>query len=591
MTASTVVPEDGTRTATDADAAPGADADLGADGPAPPADRWFERAGIAAYLLAVAAVVAAILVWLDGTLVYVIDDPAIHLSIADTLVRDGTWGVQAGSFQSASSSPVWTLLVAAATAVAPAGDQWVPLVLNVAAGLAVIVLVGRNQTLVRPGERRVDALAVAVLVVVALFLPGLAVVGMEHTLHAALVLAVAVLVQRAANDPAGRPGRAWRPGLVAALLVLATLTRFETAFLAFGLAAGLLADSVAAGDRGLVGAARRVVGRAALVTGSVGATLVAFAVVNVALGGAVLPNSVLDKSQGVGSTNGQQDGAGLIDIAGRFARDPLLSGLVMLAVTYVLLTWGRPAGRRVTAVALVVATALHSVFADMGWYERYQAYLIAVGVYVALGVLAEVPVAARRRGLAALVVLTCAFGATKVGLLAKAPHAADDMYRAQYQAGLFLDRYYRDQPVATDQLGYISLLHHGPITDLGGLADYEVLRNRPEDGPEVPAYLSQLADERGFRVAVLYGVGTLADVPPDWVLAGTLVLDGEPITGVSDEFMFWAVDPDEVEPLLQHLEDFAPTLPARVHLELNEFAGFQAAAAESAAEPGAEPVP
>ena len=43
-----------------------------------------------------------------------------------------------------------------------------------------------------------------------------------------------------------------------------------------------------------------------------------------------------------------------------------------------------------------------------------------------------------------------------------APRAADDMHRQQYQAGQFLARYYDGEPVATDQLGYIGYLHHGP---------------------------------------------------------------------------------------------------------------------------------
>ena len=524
--------------------------------------RSFERWGIAVYLVAIVAVVGAIVGWLGGTLVYVVDDPAIHLSIADTLVHHGTWGVQEGSFQSASSSPVWTLLVAAATALMPPDvDMWAPLVLNVLAGLAVLVLLGRHQSVLNPGARRVDVVGVAVLVVVVLFLPGLAVVGMEHTLHIALVLAVVALVQE--------PGP-WRPWLVGGLLAVATLTRFETAFVAFGLAVGLLLD--AGPTRWVI---RRAIRQAAVVVGSVGATLVAFAAVNVALGGGVLPNSVLDKGQGVGSTNGQADGASVVDVAMRFTRDPVLTGLVVVAVAYLLVTWGRPATRRVSAVALVVATALHATFADMGWYERYQAYLIAIGLYVALGVLAELPAEARRRGLAALLLLACAFGVVKVSLLAKAPLAADDMYRAQYQAGLFLDRYYDGQAVATDQLGYISLLHEGPLTDLGGLADYEVLRDRPE-GPALPGYLATLAKERGFEVAVVYGTDGLSSVPPDWVLAGAFELDGEPVTGVSNQLLFFAVRPDEALPLQEHLRDFEGELPGRVRLQLNEFAGLQA---------------
>ncbi|HEV7762400.1 MAG TPA: hypothetical protein VGO78_25500, partial [Acidimicrobiales bacterium] len=172
--------------------------------------RGFGRWGLGSYLGVVAVLVAAIWVWLDGVLVYVLDDPAIHLSVADELVRHGTWGVEAGSFQSASSSPLWTLLVAAGLAVTPSGlEEWVPLVLNVLAGIGVVVVLGRNQRVLQPGRQRgLETLATVMIVVVALFLPGLAVVGMEHSLQLLLVLAAVVLVQ---SDASGDPGAERRP--------------------------------------------------------------------------------------------------------------------------------------------------------------------------------------------------------------------------------------------------------------------------------------------------------------------------------------------------------------------------------------------
>src|SRR5690606_37714694 len=125
------------------------------------------------------------------------------------------------------------------------------------------------------------------------------------------------------------------------------------------------------------------------------------------------------------------------------------------------------------AIALVVAAVLHTGLAEVGWYERYQAYLVALGVYVLLGVLAEVPRHLRTRLLWAIAGLGLALGALKANLVVKAPLAADDMYRQQYHAARFLERYDEGEPVATDQLGYISWFHGGPITDFAGLGDRE----------------------------------------------------------------------------------------------------------------------
>jgi hypothetical protein len=545
--------------------------------PAPPAPaRGFERWGLAAYLAATSLLLVAILVRLGGTLVYALDDAAIHMSVADTLIHHGTWGVDAGVFQSASSSPLWTLLVAAGMAVAPLGDQWVPLLLNLAAGAAVVIVLGRNQSVLRPSRRRpLDAAVVVVLVTVVLFLPGLAVTGMEHTLHIALTLGAVALFQRRAEDAADRGGLpAWAPY---ALLGLATLTRFETAFVGAGLMAGLAYDwaRTDAGPGARVALRRQIVGVAA----AVAVPLTAFSLVNVALGGGVLPNPVLAKGQGVGS--GARASAGLSpqDIGTRLGADPLLAALAVFAVAYVVLTWGRPARYRLTAVTLAVATLGHCALADVGWFERYQAYLIALGVYLVLGVIAEAPAGLRTRALTALLVVAVVLTPTKATLLVRSPQWADEMYEHTYQAGVFLHRYYQGRPVATDQLGYITLFHDGPVTDFAGLGDYEVLRHSPPRS-QLPVYWAELQAERGFPVAVLPQITSAFATPPTWILGGTLRIDGH-YEGVSRRLEFWATSPAEVRPLQRHLEEYEPELPRGVTLEMNGFAEMQADAVES----------
>src|SRR4051812_21679740 len=68
----------------------------------------FFRWGAGIYLVSLAGLVAACLRRTGGHLVYSLDDPAIHLTVATNLVDHGTWGVVPGHFESASSSPLWT---------------------------------------------------------------------------------------------------------------------------------------------------------------------------------------------------------------------------------------------------------------------------------------------------------------------------------------------------------------------------------------------------------------------------------------------------------------------------------------------------
>ena len=525
--------------------------------PAPTTDRdGFLRWGIAAHVTAVTLITAAVVIWLGGTLVYVQDDAAIHLSVADRLVHDGTWGVVPGRFESASSSPLWTLLVAAGTAATGPLSAWVPLLLNAAAGVGVVAVLAAGQSVLRPSRtRRLDAAATVVLVVGVLFLPGLAIVGMEHSLHMVLVLIAVLGVHRWALD---RPG--WPVALTFGAVALGSLARFETAFVALGLAAALAVDGH-----------RRDRRRALAVLVASALPIVAFGVFNRLMGGGWLPNSVIAKGQGPGQM--QNDPLTPLAIVDRAAEDPLVVILLTVAAVYLVLR-GRRAPAAVPAVTLLVAGAVHVTLADIGWYHRYQAYLIAIGVYLVLALLAEVPEPLHRRAVAAVCVVALAAGIPKTWALVRAPAGADDMYRQQYAAGRFLDRFYDRQPVATDQLGYISLFHDGPLTDFAGLGDYDVLQRRTAKSAERQVAWAELQEARGFRVVVLYDVSAFL-APREWVRVGSWRIDTDTATGVSRTLVFLATETDEIEPLQDHLREFEDEMPARSALTIDEGAALR----------------
>ncbi len=519
-------------------------------------------------------VLAACLRVSDGRLVYVLDDPAIHLSIARNLAEHGTWGVVPGHFESASSSPVWTVLLAAGVAVLPAGEEALALVMNLVAGAAVLALLARAQTVLRPGLRRpLDVLATAVVVVAVLFLPGAAMVGMEHVLHLALLLVAVPLLLRSAPAPSRV-----QAVLPYALIAVATLTRLETAFVAAGLGAALVLEALPWGHDAPLSwrpVARRVVGLGL----ASGVPLALYGLVNRAMGQDLLPNSVVAKSDAINGADRFPEPREVMD---RLTGDPVLVVLVGACVVLAVVGWQRRARWATLGAAVALTAGLHVTLAQVGWYERYQIYLIGLAVLALAWAGRDLPAAFRDRHprlVPLLVLVLLLTTTTKISLTVEAPRGVADTYEQRYQAARFLQRYYDGEPVGTGELGYISLFHEGPITDFYGLGDHEVLVGRREirDPEDRKAFWADLVLRRGVRVVAIYPTTLLFEVPSDWILVGTWTLPREPLTAYDDAFQFWATTPEEVAPLTAHLEEFRSEMPDPDQLQINELAAYRAA--------------
>jgi hypothetical protein len=396
---------------------------------------------------------------------------------------------------------------------------------------------------------------------------------MEHPFHLALLLAAVPLVLR--EGPASSRLAAAAPYL---LLAVATFTRFETAFVAFGLGVALVLKAVPWGRDGAE-PWRPVATKVAALGAASGIPLVVFGLANTAMGQGWLPNSVAAKSA---SLNGADRVPEPREVLDRLAQDPLLIGFVGAGVALAIIGWPTRTRWATLGTAVAVAGVVHATFADVGWYERYQMYLIGLGLLALAWAAADLPPAlvTARPHLVPLLTLVLLLGAaTKVSLTVEAPRGVADTYQQRYQAARFLERYYDGRPVATGELGYISLYHEGPITDLLALGDHEVLvakrEIRDRDGRR--DLWAELAERRGFPVVAMYPSTLPYQVPDDWILVGTWTLPRDEFTGFDRSFQFWATIPEEVDPMIEHLEEFESELPDGVEQEIQPLAGYRAA--------------
>ena len=393
--------------------------------------------------------------------------------------------------------------------------------------------------------------ATAGLVTVVLFMPALTMVGMEHLLHAAMVVQLLAWIHDRAR---GRTTRVppWAPYL---LTSLAVVTRFESMWVVAGIGLGYLVDGwVKTGHP-----TRERMGTVAGLGLAAAGPVVAYGAVNRAMGQGFLPNSVLAKtvvSNSAISITPQQ-------FLNHLTADPLLAVLLIAAIGYLAVaTTGRDAQSIVPAVTVAVALVAHSLLAQYGYWERYQAYLIALGVYFALSAAGEFGVD-RAKAMAVLALAALLVTPVKWSLLVLTPRGTDNTYSQRYQGALFAQRYYNGRSIATGELGYISLLHRGPVTDVLGLGDYEVLQHRAA-GTDNQSFYTGLARRHGVQVVLAYSGALGNRTPSSWFLVAEWRLHGTPISTLQEPYQFWATSAQAALELRTNLAQYSLSLPPHV---------------------------
>lgn len=433
--------------------------------------RRLAVASAASYALLTAAVTILALRMDDGHLVYTLDDPYIHLAMARNWLRSGILGISPGVFAPATSSPLWTALVTAFAY--PLGvREWLPFALNVLACSLLLPLfwwgsVGIHEAEASCCPRRVAWwwYVAAILLPIVAHLPGLTLSGLEHPLHAALTIAFTVAIFEAAR-------RGTRRGLAVLYLLalLVPLARLEGAF-AVGAGAALLALHRKPVPAFLVAVAGAI-------------PTLALGLYFRAHGAFVLPNSIVAKAVPATDLHGW-----FLHLKGQFlgnlGADPSLRAVVVVALIWLYYGWRARRRDAVEEAAYFLAlAALHLLFASVGWFDRYQAYLIALGMFFFVRHTwprtVVNPIAMLRResalGVGLVYFLVIGFGVNKVMDYLAVPVATNNIYEQPYQTGEFIAEYYPRSAIVASDIGVVSLRAGGSVTDLAGLGSTDVLR-------------------------------------------------------------------------------------------------------------------
>jgi hypothetical protein len=518
---------------------------------------------IAIYTLGVLALALHIHSLTHGLQWYVLDDPYIHASIARNLIHHAAYAVTGTAFTPASSSILWPYLLALAFLLTGV-HAITPLILSFLSGLAVLLTAHRLLAdIVLPFAARLAALLLITFCTPAIVLTF---TGMETLLFVAATLIFVHILLRS------RLGAIHLPTLTLAAAFLASI-RYEGLFV-IAIAALLLAIH------------RRWT--AAIATSLAGAApVVLFGLYSVLRGAGFLPNSLLIKTaqtQGPFWSN-FFTGPG----HGLFSLYALQWGLTLLfllnAALLILLIRRRASIHQVTPSAIFVGTTLlHCALSRLGWFWRYESYLIALGIcsaVIATQHLVQSPQTRTRLDsdqvqprrafplvICSLLLLILAFRV--ITPIRTVPEAVLAIYRQQFQTARFLQSAYPHRAIAVNDVGAVSFFSSVDCLDLFGLATNQVTTLKHLDTPDANLdadAIERLARERNVPIAVLYE-DWFPDLPDDWhkVEGWTIPDTKEPIILGDRQVIFYATSAAEVEPLRRALAAFHPSLPPEVQI-------------------------
>jgi hypothetical protein len=501
-----------------------------------------------------------------GHLAYALDDAYIHMALAKNLALHGVLGATPFEFTSATSSPLWTLMLALIFRLTGVHEA-TPLVVNVLVGAALVVLTDRVLKAFSVPD--VPRFLGMFWVVFAAPLAPIIFGGMEHPLQILIDLgfvALAAWLLARSNKDWGRPTT-----FLVALAAGAGSVRYE------GLALIVVVATLFA--------LRRRYLTSAAVFGAGVAPVVAYGLFSLSQGAFFLPNSVYVKAStdaGVGRML-QSPAAFMQLMIDRLPTSyplyPLIAASVLFAVVQLMRGRDRWSASVVFPAIAVAVSCIHLVFGDIGWFFRYEDYmvvLLGLGLILQLtDLLAEKPAETALQwavfSLAAVLAFGGALACAKRGntALRSTPWAVKNVYEQMYQLAHFLKANPQYKSVAIGDLGAIAYYNDDlRILDLEGLALRGVPMNELGKDHLSAARISELARRNGAQIAIIFP--NYFNQPTDWREVGTWTIRDNLVTG-GDSVSFLAIPPTDPDALREAFKRYSESsLPASVAVEIRQ---------------------
>lgn len=534
-------------------------------------------AAVSILLFCVTSIEIVVLTNTHWTIAYPLDDTFIHMALAKNIAFHGNWGINGTEFGSASSSPLYSVILSVFFKLFGTHTS-IPLILNIVA--AVFLLYALDKWLKKNGLNTKNRFFVALAAIIFTPLPVLVISGMEHTLQCVFVFLFFTNFLKWLYPDENATFKSIPVTLLITAMCLISI-RYEDIFIVFIACLFLLF--------------RKKIKQAFLLGGIALIPVIVFGLYSVSKGSYFLPNSVLLKADRLGP-----------GISGLFA---YLQAIVTDKLTVIHAVTGSPspkpgisqlASQQLLLIIpvlylffrrklekneqlknyffiLFMTVALHLTFAATGWFYRYEGYLFfATTILIGTLFCIENPFVWKAESLVTRVwaVILTVFLMMPVGFrsivaFVKAKRACLNIYEQQYQMGSFLHKFYEGVPAAVNDIGAVSFMTNSENLDLWGLGSIEVARSK-KNHTYNPDFLDRLTKEKKVKLAVIYDSWFTPDLLSRWKRVATWTISDNVICGDS-VVTFYAIDQDDAVELGNNLKHYESALPKEVKVSYNQF--------------------
>ncbi len=497
----------------------------------------------------------------QGIFTYVLDDPYIHMAMAKNLILHGVWGVDKYGFTSSSSSPLWILVLSLSYFLFGI-NTFIPFLLNIAFATIFIFIV---YSIFRHYKMRpVYNLIFLLFLIFFTPIPALAFTGMEHILQIVLVVSFAFIgVQILFEDKSST----FKYYMLLALAAMVVAVRYEDLIVVLIIAAIFFIK-------------RHYWTSLSILCAST-IPVLAYGIYSTMEGWFFLPNSLITKTIFVEAKTQAFSLNGIFLIVNNFLNIQNLFIFIPLILATGLLIfrfnknslWNAP---NILLIIFIGTALLHMVAARTGWFYRYEAYLIALGIItIAISISEYLPAVSKldktliSKNLALILIIFVLF-TSLVGRgycsFNEVPTATHNIYDQQYQMGLFIQKYYKGDAVSLNDVGAVNYATDIKSIDLLGLSGLNVSKAILKENYSIED-IDNITRQNHVKVVIvyedLYKKYLTGGLPSNWIKVGQWKIKDR-ITCFMDTVSFYVIDPEDEKNLTENLQKFSVQLPPDV---------------------------